>query len=266
MKAAFLSSVGLAAILLFCIGTARGDSMGTAFTYQGQLKDTNGPVTDTCDFQFSLWNAASVGTQLGSTLAVTKAVDGGLLTVELDFGDQFSGEERWLQIAVCCPSSCTPVTLDERQKLTPAPHALNADKVDGSHGCALVKDTGYADMGDFETISVKTLCGGFPKGCTIRLISTMAVSGSTNADNGEAFGFYNQNWFDTPGGWRVVAMSSSSAAVSTVVGINGDSGSTIILSAGTCTLKDDATGFTDPNTWVVNDSSDMYRCLVYVCD
>jgi hypothetical protein len=50
----------------------------------------------------------------------------GVFTVDLDFGDgAFQGDARWLEIAVCCPTGCTPkVTLDPRQPLTPAPYAL----------------------------------------------------------------------------------------------------------------------------------------------
>ena len=35
-------------------GTAKGDALGTEFTYQGRLTLNGGPVTDTCDFRFSL--------------------------------------------------------------------------------------------------------------------------------------------------------------------------------------------------------------------
>ena len=38
----------------------------TAFTYQGQLKDVNGPVTGAFDFQFMLYSAQADGEQLGA--------------------------------------------------------------------------------------------------------------------------------------------------------------------------------------------------------
>jgi hypothetical protein len=108
--------------------------MGTAFTYQGQLKNASGPVDDDCDFEFSLWDAVGSGeppiggAQVGATQAKTNvAVSDGLFTIpDLDFGGAaFNGEARWLQIAVRCPTgSGTYATLAPRQALTPAPYAL----------------------------------------------------------------------------------------------------------------------------------------------
>jgi hypothetical protein len=76
--------------------------LGTAFTYQGQLKNAGGPVNDTCNFQFSLWGDVSGGTQIGTTQTKSGvAVADGLFTVQLDFGAAaFQGDARWLAIAV----------------------------------------------------------------------------------------------------------------------------------------------------------------------
>jgi hypothetical protein len=143
---------------------------------------------------------------------------------------------------------------------------LNADKVDGSHGCTTIVYTGYEDSGDFETGSTETLGGGFPKGCTIRLISTKSSSGGSTAMDGMSFGFYNQNWYAVDGGWMVVAMSSDSSSVQTATGVNGNTTSTTILQAGSCTLKDDTASLPSQTTWVVTDNSTTYSCIVYVCD
>jgi hypothetical protein len=101
--------------------------MGTAFTYQGQLKKDGNPVNGNCDFVFSLWNAESGGTQIGSNLDRTNVpVINGLFTIQLDFGTgAFQGEARWLRIRVRCPAgSGDYAVLEPRQPLTPAPYAL----------------------------------------------------------------------------------------------------------------------------------------------
>jgi hypothetical protein len=107
--------------------------IGTAFTYQGQLLSSGAPVSGTCDFQFSLWDAVGSGTpptggnQVGSTQSAPSIpVSNGLFAVQLDFGSGiFTGEARWLQTAVRCPAgSGTYTTLAPRQALNPVPYAL----------------------------------------------------------------------------------------------------------------------------------------------
>ncbi len=114
--------------LLAPMGAAMAvEPMGTAFTYQGRLEDAGGTITDTCDFEFSLWDAASGGGQVGNSPLSFPGIDldGGLFTIPFDFGpDAINGETRWLEMAVCCPSPCAVVTLDPRQELMPTPHAL----------------------------------------------------------------------------------------------------------------------------------------------
>ena len=58
------------AVLVFglAIGTAAAEPAGTGFTYQGQLKEAGVPVSGTCDFEFTLWDAWSGGAQVGPTL------------------------------------------------------------------------------------------------------------------------------------------------------------------------------------------------------
>ena len=105
-------------------------SLGTAFTYQGQLKNASGPVTGSCDFQFSLWDSlANVSGQIGTTQSKSNvALSNGLFTVQLDFGQSaLGGDARWLGIAVACPAGNGNYTpLDPRQPLTAAPYALHA--------------------------------------------------------------------------------------------------------------------------------------------
>lgn len=108
-------------------GVGVQSALGTAFTYQGQLKKNGNPVNDNCDFLFSLWDAATEGSQVGSNQEKTNVpVSNGLFTVQLDFGaGAFQGDARWLRIRVRCPTGIHDYSvLDPRQPLTPVPYAL----------------------------------------------------------------------------------------------------------------------------------------------
>ena len=76
-------------------------TVGTAFTYQGNLTDGGSPANGQYDFQFKLFDAASGGGQVGSTLVKDNVeVTNGFFSVELDFGNQFTGQARFLEIGV----------------------------------------------------------------------------------------------------------------------------------------------------------------------
>jgi len=99
--------------------------MGTAFTYQGQLKAGGEPVNDDCDVAFRLYDDPDVDHQVGSAITRTVPISDGLFTVELDFGGGvFTGDARWLGIRVKCSGDGDFTTLIPRQALTPAPYAL----------------------------------------------------------------------------------------------------------------------------------------------
>ncbi len=115
-------------------------SVGTAFTYQGQLKRSDlpgisAPVNDTCDFEFRLYDAEAGGNQVGSASSKNGvSVRNGLFTVLLDFGAiPFTGEARWLDIAVRCSGDGGYTFLTPRQRLTPAPYALYASSTSALH-------------------------------------------------------------------------------------------------------------------------------------
>lgn len=125
-----LTCAALTAALAMVAGPVRGQMpMGTAFTYQGQLKNAGGAVTDTCDLEFGLWDASSGGSAVAPVQAYADAeVIEGLLSVHLDFGsDACTGEKRWLEVAVKCSGDAEFVVLSPRQELTPAPYALHSD-------------------------------------------------------------------------------------------------------------------------------------------
>ena len=129
-------------------------ALGTGFTYQGQIKQDGHPVSSTCDLQFGLYDAASLGVQLGVTQTVSSvSVASGLFTVQLNGGSEFgasafAGDARWLAIAVRCPAGSGSYTSLGRQALTAAPYALYAQRVKGYQNVLVVAKSG----GDYTSV------------------------------------------------------------------------------------------------------------------
>jgi hypothetical protein len=103
------------------------DAQGTAFTYQGRLTDGTNLFTGNAEFQPTLWNDPSVGSQVAanSPATVIVSVANGLFVLPLDFGGAplNAGADRWLQLQV--RTTIGPFsTLTPRQKLSPTPYAI----------------------------------------------------------------------------------------------------------------------------------------------
>jgi len=131
--------------------TSSTAATGTAFTYQGQLTDGGSPASGNYDFQFTLYDAASGGNQVGGTLTKSSiTVSNGIFSVELDFGNVFDGTALWLEVAVRPAGSGSYTTLSPRQALTAVPYAVHALGVPWS-GLTGVP-AGFADGTDDDTI------------------------------------------------------------------------------------------------------------------
>jgi len=140
--------VMLCAIALV-FGNVRAEPVGTAFTYQGQLKEAGVPVNETCNFEFTLWDdptSTDASHQVGPSIVFHDIngrgpveVNDGLFTVELDFGQGvFDGHKRWLGVGVKCPATTNiawiPTRLSPRQPVTATPYALYAAGGPGGTG------------------------------------------------------------------------------------------------------------------------------------
>jgi hypothetical protein len=112
--------------------------LGSAFSYQGQLKQNGQPVSVYCDFRFDLYDASSGGNHLGQFVALNLLVSNGLFSTNPDFGSSaFNGEARWLETSVRCPQGSGSYIIVGRQAIYPVPYALysqNADQLDGQQG------------------------------------------------------------------------------------------------------------------------------------
>lgn len=125
-------------------------AQGTAFTYQGRLTDGTGPATGTYDLRFSIHDAASGGHAVAGPIVHSPvSITDGLFTATLDFGgNAFTGEPRWLEIAVRPHGTAAFTPLASRQPLTPTPYALraqsagNATLLNGQSAAAYAPATG----------------------------------------------------------------------------------------------------------------------------
>jgi len=118
--------IGIAALVIVA---AAGSSFAqpTALTYQGRLNLSGSPATGTYDLTFALYDSLSGGAQKGSMLIQTATpISNGVFTVSLDFGNQFPGAARWLEIAVRTNGGGAYATLSPRQQITSAPYAVQA--------------------------------------------------------------------------------------------------------------------------------------------
>jgi hypothetical protein len=156
----------LLAALLLTISSSQVSSVraqGTAFTYQGRLNNGTNPATGSYDLTFTLFSVSNGVGQVGSPLtnAVT-SVSNGLFTATLDFGNQFTGASRWLEIGVRSNGVGTFQTLTPRQSLTPLPYSIYAESANATNlvgtipagnvsGVALL-NVGNAFSGGNETV------------------------------------------------------------------------------------------------------------------
>lgn len=136
--------VRLASLMLALTGaawSACGQSVTSAFTYQGDLQDGGVAVEGLADLQFSLWSVATGGVQIGVTQTILgTAIEAGRFGVSLNSGGEFGtnpfdGQKRWLQIAVRSTGSGGAfIALAPRQEITGTPYAayaLNAATLGG---------------------------------------------------------------------------------------------------------------------------------------
>ncbi len=123
-----------AGITMFAAVSAHAQTpISTSFTYQGELASGGVPATGIYDIRFRLYDAAAAGNQVGTMLCSDNInVANGRFSVTLDFGPQFAGQKRFLEIEVrndtglACSNTLGFTLLSPRQELTGAPNSLFA--------------------------------------------------------------------------------------------------------------------------------------------
>jgi len=122
-------SATLALVLLSATAPAQ-TPQGTAFTYQGELRQNSAAVTASVDMIFDLFDAPTGGSAVGPSLSFTAGngnpvqVQNGIFTVALDFGalafNMLVSDERYLRVTI------NGNALAPRTKIENAPYALQS--------------------------------------------------------------------------------------------------------------------------------------------
>lgn len=118
-------SLSTGALMSICLICPLVVAQTTAFTYQGSLNTSGSPTSGNHDFEFAMFNGG--GVQIGATLTrLNVPVAAGFFAVELDFGNQFQGADRFLEIRIRPTGGGAFTTLAPRQLITSAPHAIRS--------------------------------------------------------------------------------------------------------------------------------------------
>lgn len=125
MKRTFF--LALQIFLLIFVSWNSAQAQSTDFTYQGRLLDNTLPPTANYDFEFRLFSTESGGAALGTIQRTGVSVADGVFTVKLDFGGQFTGGNRWLEVGVKTAGNPGGFqTLLPRIQATSAPYTIRS--------------------------------------------------------------------------------------------------------------------------------------------
>ncbi len=241
----------MAAVLCGAAGLASaGVPNDTAFTYQGELKDNGGIANGVYDFEFRLADAASMGLQLGSTLSANdvQVVDG-KFTVVLDFGNQWNGEARWLDIRVRPGDSVgSYTTLNPRQPMKATPYA---------HGVVLpLVETGAAAAGLITLTNTNTPAGSVMKATSGAASGAFpggffqpVISADTNIGNG-IFALTSAN-----GAYALYAVKTGTGGRGIAARHDGTSGNVATFDLSTTTNSSAAVDINNAGTGIALDIS-----------
>lgn len=157
---------------------------GTSFNYQGRLTDGGAPANGAFDIEMRLFDAAAGGAQVGSTITLNdQVVSNGVFSAALDFGAQFSGNARWLElrvrpgVSVGAYTTITPRTLLDS---TPYAQALRLPVNEtGNTSSAMLSFTNASATGPVMALTSTGPSGSYPLG-----FFQPVLSADTNDGNG----------------------------------------------------------------------------------
>lgn len=188
-----LLGIVIAIFVVVLLSTANLLAQTSGFSYQGNLVDMGTPANGTYIMTFSIWDAATGGTQIGETTTEQNitAVNG-IFTTSVIFDDAaFTGSERYLEIALKRTPGESFTLLAPRQEILSAPYSVKSKNADTSTNSSKLGGVDAARFVQSDT-SGNVSVGG-----------DLSVTGSTSFDTVNAATQFNL------GGERVLSSDSS---------------------------------------------------------
>jgi hypothetical protein len=229
----------LSFVAVILLAALAASAQTTSFSYQGRLTDAGSPGNGNFQMQFKLFDAASGGTQIGTTLTdVPVTAAQGNFSLKLDFGASvFTGADRWIEVAVRRNTGESYTTLDPREKIVSSPYSLrtlsaaqadDAQKLGGVNASEYVTGTNPAGNSFIKNQTGQQAASNFNiagSGTVGSLTSGGAVSIGGTAAPGTAPAGQGRLYFDS--GANKFKISENGAAFVNLVGASGVSGSGI---------------------------------------
>lgn len=226
--------------LLFFVYVMAAYPQTTEFNYQGSLKDGANAATGNYDFEFALFDALTAGTQLGSTLSRPGVkVTNGTFAVKLDFGGQFPGANRFLEIHVRTAGSGAFTVLSPRQAVSNAPYSvrsLNAATADSVAAGGIPAGSGnYIQNGTSPQPSSNFNISGSGRADTFDAVTQFNLGGNRVLSNGGNFNVFagqdsasfntgSQNAFFGYGSGHFNTVGANNSFFGASAGYNNDQG------------------------------------------
>lgn len=173
------------------------------FTYQGELKQAEAPLTGTVDLQFRLYASMEGGDPVGGQAQQpgVSVVDG-VFTASLSFDDSvFDGTLYYLEIDVKLSGNGSYTTLSPRQPITPAPYAINALNAKDGDITGVLPGTGIVGGGEIGDVTIsadssylqRRVSSGCPAGSAIRSIASDGAVTCETDDIGDGGTIWSQS-------------------------------------------------------------------------
>ncbi len=115
--------------IFFISTSAFSITVGSGFSYQGQLTDGGSPANGNYDIIIDAYKLSSGGSVLATQSFIAVTVSNGLINIpQVDFGDAlYNGDEVWLEVSVRATGGGAFIPLFPRQRMAAVPYAVQAE-------------------------------------------------------------------------------------------------------------------------------------------